>query len=196
MTVQAHSLRRKPQIEYWTVVYNLFSKDLLAAQENNVFEKYNSSNYNQMIQCVACRPACRAFRLAWSPDVFFSACTDVELLEVCREEFHRRLKVYHEWKTKNKQRQQGDDLRAPKSVLETGIGMPPLARCLAWNAAHFYDRVRDWRFIGKFSTFRTKVIVRKLPWRIIWDRILMLHVCDRNLFMVHLYSFTLVRAWW
>lgn len=27
---------------------------------------------------------------------------DLDLLEACREEFHRRLKVYHDWKTKNK----------------------------------------------------------------------------------------------
>lgn len=28
--------------------------------------------------------------------------TDMDLLEVCREEFHRRLKVYHTWKMKLK----------------------------------------------------------------------------------------------
>ena len=45
---------------------------------------------------------------------------EVELLEGCREEFHRRLKVYHDWKTKNKMRQAGggdDAERAPKSIL-------------------------------------------------------------------------------
>jgi len=47
---------------------------------------------------------------------------EVELLEGCREEFHRRLKVYHDWKTKNKMRQAGggggdDGERAPKSIL-------------------------------------------------------------------------------
>lgn len=31
--------------------------------------------------------------------------TDVDLLEACREEFHRRLKVYHAWKTKNANKQ-------------------------------------------------------------------------------------------
>jgi len=45
---------------------------------------------------------------------------DVELLEACREEFHRRLKVYHEWKTKNKQRKIKGEERAPHSVIETG----------------------------------------------------------------------------
>ena len=52
--------------------------------------------------------------------IFYSS--DVELLEACREEFHRRLKVYHAWKTKNKKRTTApaEEARAPKSVVETG----------------------------------------------------------------------------
>lgn len=38
-------------------------------------------------------------------DAINTSC-DIELLEACREEFHRRLKVYHAWKSKNKK--QGD----------------------------------------------------------------------------------------
>ena len=34
-------------------------------------------------------------------DTINTSC-DIELLEACREEFHRRLKVYHAWKTKNR----------------------------------------------------------------------------------------------
>jgi hypothetical protein len=30
--------------------------------------------------------------------------SDIELLDACREEFHRRLKVYHSWKQKNKKK--------------------------------------------------------------------------------------------
>lgn len=50
---------------------------------------------------------------------------DVDLLDACREEFHRRLKVYHAWKTKNKKqgvtaKAQGDDQRAPNSIMATG----------------------------------------------------------------------------
>jgi len=45
----------------------------------------------------------------------------MELLEACREEFHRRLKVYHEWKTKNKQRLIKENERAPHSVLQAGL---------------------------------------------------------------------------
>lgn len=45
---------------------------------------------------------------------------DIELLAACREEFHRRLKVYHAWKSKNKKRNADADQRAPKSVTDYG----------------------------------------------------------------------------
>lgn len=50
---------------------------------------------------------------------------DVELLESCREEFHRRLKVYHEWKMTNKRKTPGqqddnEQQRVPDSVMEAG----------------------------------------------------------------------------
>lgn len=47
--------------------------------------------------------------------------SDIELLDACREEFHRRLKVYHSWKQKNKKKsdERGDE-RAPESVLTNG----------------------------------------------------------------------------
>ncbi|CAF4342726.1 unnamed protein product, partial [Adineta steineri] len=34
-------------------------------------------------------------------DIINTSC-DIELLDACREEFHRRLKVYHAWKVKNR----------------------------------------------------------------------------------------------
>ena len=47
--------------------------------------------------------------------------SDIELLDACREEFHRRLKVYHSWKQKNKKKTEGkEDERAPESVLSNG----------------------------------------------------------------------------
>uniref|UniRef100_A0A8C3GAK7 Unconventional myosin-VI n=1 Tax=Cyclopterus lumpus TaxID=8103 RepID=A0A8C3GAK7_CYCLU len=53
-------------------------------------------------------------------DVINTSC-DIELLAACREEFHRRLKVYHAWKSKNKKRtDDGSDQRAPKSVTDYG----------------------------------------------------------------------------
>ena len=36
-------------------------------------------------------------------DTINTSC-DIELLEACREEFHRRLKVYHAWKAKNRKK--------------------------------------------------------------------------------------------
>ncbi|XP_068582431.1 myosin VIb isoform X1 [Cebidichthys violaceus] len=51
-------------------------------------------------------------------DVINTSC-DIDLLAACREEFHRRLKVYHAWKSKNKKRSDdGSDQRAPKSVTD------------------------------------------------------------------------------
>ncbi|XP_075964127.1 myosin VIb isoform X4 [Anarhichas minor] len=53
-------------------------------------------------------------------DVINTSC-DIDLLAACREEFHRRLKVYHAWKSKNKKRtDDGSDQRAPKSVTDYG----------------------------------------------------------------------------
>lgn len=44
-----------------------------------------------------------------------------ELLEACRHEFHRRLKVYHAWKAKNRKRTTMDENeRAPRSIMENG----------------------------------------------------------------------------
>ncbi|NXI05334.1 MYO6 protein, partial [Pachycephala philippinensis] len=50
-------------------------------------------------------------------DTINTSC-DIELLAACREEFHRRLKVYHAWKSKNKKRNAETELRAPKSVTD------------------------------------------------------------------------------
>ena len=49
-------------------------------------------------------------------DAINTSC-DLELLEACREEFHRRLKVYHAWKSKNKKQGSpgASDMDSPKS---------------------------------------------------------------------------------
>jgi len=48
--------------------------------------------------------------------------TDIKFIEACREEFHRRLKVYHLWKSKNKAANSAgssqEQQRAPNSVVE------------------------------------------------------------------------------
>jgi len=56
---------------------------------------------------------------------------DIALLEACREEFHRRLKVYHEWKQKNVKHGDAVDHRAPQMILDAG-----LFHCLRFPPAH------------------------------------------------------------
>lgn len=61
-------------------------------------------------------------------DTINTSC-DIELLEACRQEFHRRLKVYHQWKKQNKARvvdPQGASQRAPQEIMQTAEGAPPL----------------------------------------------------------------------
>ena len=56
----------------------------------------------------------------------FYCVADVELLELCREEFHRRLKVYHAWKSKHKKQKAtggADENRAPQAVMDEGEEM-------------------------------------------------------------------------
>lgn len=51
-------------------------------------------------------------------DTINTSC-DLELLEACREEFHRRLKVYHAWKSRNaKPKQNNQEERAPNTVMQ------------------------------------------------------------------------------
>lgn len=52
-------------------------------------------------------------------DTINTSC-DIDLLEACREEFHRRLKVYHAWKARNKKKNTtfNDDMRAPSSITD------------------------------------------------------------------------------
>lgn len=46
--------------------------------------------------------------------------------QACRHEFHRRLKVYHAWKAKNRKRTtMEENERAPKSVMEAAAKAPP-----------------------------------------------------------------------
>ncbi|XP_055381599.1 myosin heavy chain 95F isoform X4 [Condylostylus longicornis] len=81
-------------------------------------------------------------------DAINTSC-DIELLEACRHEFHRRLKVYHAWKAKNRKRTTMDENeRAPKSVMEAGnipfpIKGPPLAQQKheITSAQHRYFRI-------------------------------------------------------
>ncbi|KAK2702028.1 hypothetical protein QYM36_019341 [Artemia franciscana] len=51
-------------------------------------------------------------------DTINNSC-DIALLEACKKEFHRRLKVYHVWKGKNSKRDVKEEKKsAPKSILD------------------------------------------------------------------------------
>ena len=58
-------------------------------------------------------------------DTINTSC-DIELLEACREEFHRRLKVYHAWKAKNRKKNTtfDENMRAPTSILSEAARTP------------------------------------------------------------------------
>ena len=47
---------------------------------------------------------------------------DIELLEACRIEFHRRLKVYHAWRKRNMQKNKSAPApqRAPVDIVKAG----------------------------------------------------------------------------
>ncbi|XP_032399511.1 myosin VIa [Etheostoma spectabile] len=67
-------------------------------------------------------------------DAINTSC-DIELLAACREEFHRRLKVYHAWKSKNKKRNtETEPQRAPKSVTDYDHA-PPVTKASQQNPA-------------------------------------------------------------
>ncbi|XP_033979516.1 myosin VIb isoform X4 [Trematomus bernacchii] len=79
-------------------------------------------------------------------DVINTSC-DIDLLAACREEFHRRLKVYHAWKSKNKKRtDDGPEQRAPKSITDYAEQnpAPPMAaqhQEVAMNRQQRYFRI-------------------------------------------------------
>lgn len=77
-------------------------------------------------------------------DAINTSC-DIELLEACRHEFHRRLKVYHAWKAKNRKRTTMDENeRAPRSVMEAAARAPPRLpqkQDLTNGSVHRYFRI-------------------------------------------------------
>ncbi|XP_053678324.1 myosin heavy chain 95F [Anopheles nili] len=78
-------------------------------------------------------------------DAINTSC-DIELLEACRHEFHRRLKVYHAWKAKNRKRTTMDENeRAPRSVMEAAARSParltPKQEIVPTGSVHRYFRI-------------------------------------------------------
>jgi myosin-6 len=78
------------------------SEAIRAQQEANGKQKYDLSKW----------------KYSELRDAINTSC-DLELLDACRHEFHRRLKVYHAWKAKNRKRTTlEENERAPKSIME------------------------------------------------------------------------------
>ncbi|KAM4772458.1 unconventional myosin-VI isoform 3-T3 [Rhinophrynus dorsalis] len=78
-------------------------------------------------------------------DAINTSC-DIELLAACREEFHRRLKVYHAWKAKNKKRNTEMEQRAPKSVTDYAqqnpiVPLPARQQEIEMNRQQRYFRI-------------------------------------------------------
>lgn len=75
-------------------------------------------------------------------DTINTSC-DIELLEACRHEFHRRLKVYHAWKAKNARKStMSEQERAPQSIMDAAIKAPRLPqKGEILGARHRYFRI-------------------------------------------------------
>ncbi|XP_045535072.1 myosin heavy chain 95F isoform X1 [Papilio machaon] len=73
-------------------------------------------------------------------DTINTSC-DIELLEACRHEFHRRLKVYHAWKAKNARKTtMHEQERAPQSIMEAAKA-PRVSGREVLGARHRYFRI-------------------------------------------------------
>nr|XP_026484267.1 myosin heavy chain 95F [Vanessa tameamea] len=74
-------------------------------------------------------------------DTINTSC-DIELLEACRHEFHRRLKVYHAWKARNARKSTlAEQERAPQSVLDAAKAPRLPAKGEILGARHRYFRI-------------------------------------------------------
>uniref|UniRef100_H2YSJ5 Unconventional myosin-VI n=1 Tax=Ciona savignyi TaxID=51511 RepID=H2YSJ5_CIOSA len=92
--------------------------------------------------------------------------TDIQLLEECREEFHRRLKVYHMWKAKNKARNQTQEMRAPKAVSDNAERRPtaPVPRVMQIKKKENEQRYFRIPFIRPSDVGRDPNLTRKGWW--------------------------------
>lgn len=121
----------------------------LARESNSVVDDIQtpqlkrSANIMQQRQALAAKKYdLSKWKYAELRDTINTSC-DIDLLEACREEFHRRLKVYHAWKAKNRKKNtsstattptagsataaligSGDDnMRAPSSVMAAAANL-------------------------------------------------------------------------
>ncbi|XP_034830181.1 myosin heavy chain 95F isoform X1 [Maniola hyperantus] len=74
-------------------------------------------------------------------DTINTSC-DIELLEACRHEFHRRLKVYHAWKAKNARKStMAEQERAPQSIMDAAKTPRLPQKSDILGARHRYFRI-------------------------------------------------------
>jgi len=78
-----------------------------------------NGQHNKVIQENGKKHDLSKWKYAELRDTINTSC-DIDLLEGCREEFHRRLKVYHAWKAKNKKKSStfNESMRAPSSIMD------------------------------------------------------------------------------
>ncbi|KGL76237.1 Unconventional myosin-VI [Tinamus guttatus] len=102
---------------YWIYAYlSFFYREQMATEMSEILSR------GPLVQATKAAAGTKKHDLSkWKyaelRDTINTSC-DIELLAACREEFHRRLKVYHAWKSKNKKRNAETEQRAPKSVTE------------------------------------------------------------------------------
>ncbi|NWJ01105.1 MYO6 protein, partial [Crypturellus undulatus] len=101
---------------YWIYAYLFFYREQMATEMSEILSR------GPLVQATKAAAGTKKHDLSkWKyaelRDTINTSC-DIELLAACREEFHRRLKVYHAWKSKNKKRNAETEQRAPKSVTD------------------------------------------------------------------------------
>ena len=103
-------------------VYKALIISVAAQREANANKKYDLSKWKYAELRDTINTSCDIELLGGFPFYCTILLTVTMILspEACREEFHRRLKVYHAWKARNKRKDSTFDegLRAPPSVPE------------------------------------------------------------------------------
>ncbi|XP_048841049.1 myosin VIa isoform X5 [Brienomyrus brachyistius] len=107
-------------------------------RSNDTFDSSPEGTKGPQVQATKAASGAKKYELSkWKyaelRDAINTSC-DIELLAACREEFHRRLKVYHAWKSRNKKRNTDSEQRAPKSVTDYDL-TPIVTQASMQNAA-------------------------------------------------------------
>ncbi|XP_066994103.2 myosin heavy chain 95F [Anabrus simplex] len=102
----------------------------LAQESNGQVEEMSANNRSTLVRSMQDAQGKQKYDLTkWKyselRDTINTSC-DIELLEACKVEFHRRLKVYHAWKAKNKKRNftLDENERAPRSIMDAAASKP------------------------------------------------------------------------